>query len=105
VATRTSPSVTFLCADTAATNAARDFARRSAIPVTVLAATDRRKDLRRLELHNIGRLRAAASHARRVFPGPVGAVLARELEAHAELGYQVGPDALLSRLATEILRM
>lgn len=58
-----------------------------------------------LERHELGRLRAAATHACRVFPGPVGELLARELLAHAELGYRFGADALLPRLAREVLAL
>jgi len=58
----------------------------------------------RLAAHEVSRLHAAAHHARRVHPGPVGELLHRELTAFAEFGHRFAHDALLPRLATEILR-
>lgn len=60
-------------------------------------------DAARLALHEQGRYRAAAVHARRVIPGPVGELVHRELRAYAEFGYRFGPDALIQRLATAVL--
>ncbi|HXV92362.1 MAG TPA: hypothetical protein VD813_03615 [Pseudonocardia sp.] len=57
----------------------------------------------RLAFHEASRIRAAALHAKRVYPGVVGEVLARELTAHAEFGYRFDADALMTRLAAEIL--
>jgi hypothetical protein len=60
---------------------------------------------RRMDLHEIARLRAAAEHARRVLPGPLGELAARELLAHAELGYFGAPDALVPQLARQVLAL
>lgn len=49
------------------------------------------------------RLRAAAFAAPRVYPGPVGELLARELMSWEEFGYQLGGHALISRVATHLL--
>lgn len=57
----------------------------------------------RAPLHEQSRLRAAASHATRVLPGPIGELVARELRSCAEFGYTLPPDALLARVAAEIL--
>src|SRR5690349_11707536 len=57
-----------------------------------------------LALHDLSRIRAAAHHARRAYPGAVGELLARELTAHAEFGYRFTGDGLLTRLAAEVLR-
>jgi hypothetical protein len=38
-----------------------------------------------------------------VHPGPVGELLARELQAYAEFGHRFGTDAVLERLAAEVL--
>lgn len=58
-----------------------------------------------LALHEKGRYRAAAGHARRVIPGPVGELVDRELRAYAEFGYLFGDDALIPRLAAAVLAM
>lgn len=58
-----------------------------------------------LEQHEKSRLRAAARHARRVYPGDVGELLYRELTAYAEFGIRFSVDALVPRLATQILAM
>ena len=60
---------------------------------------------RRMDLHEIARLRAAAEHARRVLPGPLGELAARELRAHADLGYRGAPDALMPQLARQVLAL
>lgn len=62
-----------------------------------------RGDVEKLHLHEAARLRAAAHHARRVLPGPLGELVARELTAYAEFGYRFAADALIPRLVTEIL--
>ena len=58
----------------------------------------------RLPLHEASRLRAAARHAQRAYPGAIGELLARELTAYAEFGYRFLADGLLTRLAAEVLR-
>jgi hypothetical protein len=55
--------------------------------------------------HELNQLRAAARHAMRVFPGPVGELLARELDAHADFGYRFGGSGLLQGVAREVLAM
>ena len=40
----------------------------------------------RMDLHEISQVRAAAGHARRALPGPLGELAARELAAYADLG-------------------
>lgn len=58
----------------------------------------------RLPMHEFSRLRAAALHAKRAYPGPIGDLLARELTAYADFGYRFAVDGLLVRLATDVLR-
>ena len=58
----------------------------------------------RLAFHEVSRIRAAAHHAARAYPGAVGELLARELTAHAEFGYRFTRDGLLTRLAAQVLR-
>ncbi len=60
-------------------------------------------DADRLRLHESSRIRAAALHARRRYPGPLGELVARELTAYAEFGYRFAADALIPRLVTDIL--
>ena len=62
-----------------------------------------RGDAATLQLHERSRFRAAASHARRVYPGPVGELVFRELSAYAEFGYRLSSDGLIPRLATAVL--
>jgi hypothetical protein len=61
--------------------------------------------LPRMDLHEIARLRAAAEHARRAVPGPLGELAARELAAYADLGYRGNPDALVPQLARQVLAL
>jgi hypothetical protein len=49
------------------------------------------------------RVRAAALRARRIYPGPLGELVFRELRAYAEFGYRLGDDAVIRRLATALL--
>lgn len=57
----------------------------------------------RLALHETTRYRAAALHARRVHAGAIGELVQRELSAYAEFGHRFASDALIPRLAAEIL--
>jgi len=54
-------------------------------------------------LHERSQMRAAALHARRLYPGAIGELVYRELCAYADFGYRFAGDALIPRLATEIL--
>ena len=56
-----------------------------------------------LPAHERSRVRAAAHHARRVYPGPLGELAHRELSAYAEFGYRFSVDTLIPRLVAEIL--
>lgn len=58
-----------------------------------------------LAAHEQSRVRAAAVHARRALPGPLGELAARELTAYADLGYIGAPDALVPRLARQVLAL
>ena len=70
---------------------------------TAPAADAVRGNAERLALHEASRLRAAALHARRVHPGRVGELLAREILAYADFGYRFSADSLIPKLAAEIL--
>lgn len=57
----------------------------------------------RLEWAETQRCRNAANTARRRYPGPVGELLARELDAFADFGFRVSQGALMQRLVAELL--
>jgi hypothetical protein len=56
-----------------------------------------------LAQHERSRIRAAALHARRLYPGALGELVHRELTAYADFGYRFAGDALIPRLAAEVL--
>lgn len=56
-----------------------------------------------MDHHERMRLRAAAFHATRVYPGPVGELIARELLAWEEFGYAVARDGLVERLVRHVM--
>ncbi|MBC3192953.1 hypothetical protein H7X46_17990 [Pseudonocardia sp. C8] len=57
-----------------------------------------------LAFHEKASYRAAAGHARRALPGPVGELVHRELTAYAEFGHRFG-DGLIPRLMAAVLAM
>lgn len=50
------------------------------------------------------RLRAAAFRATRLYPGPVGELLSRELLTWEEFGYRLGGEQLIMRLVDYVLK-
>lgn len=52
---------------------------------------------------DVMRYRTAALRARRAYPGPVGELMSRELNAYADFGHRFSSDALIPQLAEEIL--
>lgn len=52
--------------------------------------------------HERSRCRAAAGHALRVHPGPLGELVHRELTAYADFGHRFG-DGLVPRLVAAVL--
>jgi hypothetical protein len=83
----------------------RDLADPHGGPVTTTYSESLSGTAPRMDRHEITRLRAAATHARRALPGPLGELAARELLAHAELGYRGAADALLPQLARQVVAM
>jgi hypothetical protein len=73
------------------------------IPNPYPAGPRLRGDARESTAHERSQARAAALHARRLHPGPVGEVLQRELTAYADFGYRFDTDRLVPRLAAEVL--
>lgn len=49
-------------------------------------------------------IRQAAFKATRIFPGPIGEVLSREILTWEEFGYRFGSGSLMRRLIAEILK-
>lgn len=49
------------------------------------------------------RLRIAASRATRLYPGPVGEVISRELLSWEQFGYRLGASQLMTRLVDHVL--
>lgn len=49
------------------------------------------------------RISAAAYRAARLFPGPIGDVLARELLAYADFGWRLERDGVMPRLVDVIM--
>lgn len=47
-----------------------------------------------------GRLRSYGDLARRLYPGPVGELVAREFDVWAEFGHRLGKTGLMQRLAS-----
>jgi hypothetical protein len=56
-----------------------------------------------MDHHEKMRLRAAAFRVTRLYPGPVGEVLSRELLTWEEFGYRLGGAALVMRLVDHAL--
>ena len=50
------------------------------------------------------RLRAAAFRVTRLYPGPVGELLSRELLTWEEFGYRLGGNQLVMRLVDHVLK-
>lgn len=57
-----------------------------------------------MDHHDKSRLRAAAFRVTRLYPGPAGEVLSREILCWEEFGYRFGPGALIPRLVDQVLK-
>lgn len=57
-----------------------------------------------MDHHEKMRLRAAAFRSTRLYPGPVGELLSRELLTWEEFGYRLGGRQLVMRLVDHILK-
>ena len=56
-----------------------------------------------MDFHEKMRLRAAAHRATRLYPGPVGELVSRELLTWEEFGYRLGGGQLIMRLVDHVL--
>jgi hypothetical protein len=57
-----------------------------------------------MDHHERMRLRAAAFRATRVYPGPVGELLSRELLSWEEFGYRLGSRGLVMGIVDEVMK-
>ena len=57
-----------------------------------------------MDNHMKMRLRAAAFRATRVYPGPVGELLSREILTWEEFGYRLGGGQLMMRVVDYVLK-
>jgi len=57
-----------------------------------------------MDHHEKMRLRAAAFRVTRLYPGPVGELLSRELLTGEEFGYRLGGSQLIMRLVDDVLK-
>jgi hypothetical protein len=62
-----------------------------------------RGDAAGMPFREAARFRAAAHHARRIYPGALGELVARELRAHADFGCHLADHGLGARLAAQVL--
>ena len=56
-----------------------------------------------MDHHEKMRLRAAAFRATRLYPGPVGELVSRELLTWEEFGYRLGGEQFVMRLVDHVL--
>jgi hypothetical protein len=57
----------------------------------------------KLRFNESSRVRAAAHHAKKVYPGAIGRMLSRELYAYAEFGRRFPADGLTEQVVREVL--
>jgi hypothetical protein len=58
-----------------------------------------------MDHHEKMRLRSAAFRATRLYPGPVGELVSRELLSWEEFGYRLGGEGLIYRLVDHVLSL
>ncbi|MGH3585727.1 MAG: hypothetical protein ACRDQ0_05345 [Pseudonocardia sp.] len=56
-----------------------------------------------MDHHEKARVRAAAFRATRLYPGPVGELLSRELVSWEEFGYRLGGGQLVMQVVDHVL--
>jgi hypothetical protein len=59
----------------------------------------------RMDHHERARARTAAFHATRIYPGPVGEVLSRELLTWEEMGWRLDRTKTIARLIEHLLKV
>jgi hypothetical protein len=58
----------------------------------------------RMEMSDKSRFRAAAFRVTRLYPGPVGELLSREILTWEEFGYRLGGSGLMLKLVDYVLK-
>lgn len=58
----------------------------------------------KMDPHEMMRIRAAAYRATRVYPGSVGQLIARELNAWVDFGEKFGGDGLIKGLVDDVMK-
>lgn len=58
-----------------------------------------------MDHHDKTRVRAAAFRVTRLFPGPIGEMISRELLTWEEFGYRLGGTGLVFRVVEEVLKL
>lgn len=56
-----------------------------------------------MSMDDLSHCRAAALRGRRLYPGPLGELVFRELTAYAEFGHRFSCDGLIPSLAAAVL--
>ncbi len=69
-----------------------------------MAVTHEPGPLPPLDHHERMRMRSAAFAAKRLYPGPVGELVAKELAAWEEFGYRLDDHGLVARLVEHLLK-
>jgi hypothetical protein len=57
-----------------------------------------------MDYDELTRLRAAAFWAKRVYPGPVGELLSRELRSWEEFGYRLGSHGMIIGIVDAVMK-
>lgn len=58
-----------------------------------------------MDHHEKMHIRAAAFHAKKVYPGPVGDLISRELLSWEDFGYRFGPASGVMVLVEHVLKL
>jgi hypothetical protein len=61
--------------------------------------------MERLDINEINRCRSAAFRATRVYPGPVGELISRELLAYEDFGYRFGSRTIMMNLVDHVMNL
>ena len=82
-----------------------DATPRFTLPKAIPDPTQATAPPAKLDLHEKSTVSAAAHRAKRLFPGPVGECLFRELDGFAQWGYRMDQSGLMPRLVAHIMTL